>query len=113
MKHIYFTSFLFLLLSLPSFSQIKKEKTSGVFYKFSLATTLTINKEYTIGNDEDETLINPSALFVNNTIGYQFDKRSLLGLNFEYDWHSQQGLHFAPAYLNFNITLLQMMTMYL
>ena len=53
-----------------------------------------------LGNDNDETLINPSALFVNNTIGYQFDKRTALGLNFEYDYHSQQGLHFFPTYLN-------------
>lgn len=99
--------FCFLIcISLLSFSQKDVEKTSGVFYKGSLATTLTINKEYTLGNDEGETFINPSALFVNNTIGYQFDKRSLIGLNFEYNWHSQQGLHFAPAYLNFQYNLI-------
>ena len=29
----------------------------------------------------------------------------LLGLNFEYNWHSQQGLHFFPAYLSFQYSL--------
>jgi hypothetical protein len=97
----------FLVISSQVFSQIKKEKENGPFYKVSLASTLTINKEYTLDQDDDTgPLINPSALFVNNTIGYQFDKRSLLGLNFEYDWHSQQGLHFAPAYLNFQYNII-------
>ncbi len=96
----------FLFISSLTFSQTETKKTNGVFYKFSLATTLTINKDYTVGNDEGETLINPSALFVNNTLGYQFDERSLIGLNFEYDYHSQQGLHFAPAYLSFQYNII-------
>ena len=87
--------------SFTSFSQIEKEKTHGIFYKISLASTLTINKEYTLDQDDDSgPLINPSALFVNNAIGYQFDKRTMVGLNFEYNYHSQQGLHFFPTYLN-------------
>ena len=102
------TVFLILCLFFTShyiYSQTYPQKTRGVFYKFSLATTLAINEDYVAFDDSDETLINPSALFVNNTIGYQFDKRTLLGLNFEYDWHSQQGLHFFPAYLNFQYSL--------
>lgn len=94
--------FLLYLLLLPlhfAFSQ-QPDKTSGVFYKFSLATTLTINEDYVAFDDDDSsTLLEPSALFVNNTIGYQFDRRALIGLNLEYDWHSKQGLHFFPAYL--------------
>lgn len=82
------------------FSQQPTEKTRGVFYKFSLATTLAINEDYGEDGHEDETLLIPSALFVNNTFGYQFDKRTSIGLNFEYNYHSKQGLHFFPAYLN-------------
>ncbi|WP_303318882.1 hypothetical protein Q4Q34_05355 [Flavivirga abyssicola] len=91
-----------LLLCLPffCFSQIRKEKSHGLFYKLSLAATLTINKEYNINIDDDDTFLNPSAYFLNNTVGYQFDKRTSLGLNFEYDYHSQQGLHFFPTYLD-------------
>ncbi|GAA3595832.1 hypothetical protein Q4Q39_07730 [Flavivirga amylovorans] len=97
MKQIYI-----LLLCLPffGFSQIRKEKSHGLFYKISLAATLTINKDYNINNDEGETFFNPSAVFLNNTVGYQFDKRTSLGLNFEYDYHSQQKLQFFPTYLN-------------
>jgi len=98
---------LFLLYySIPCFSQEDQEKTSGVFYKISLATTLTINEYYSVFEDNGETLLNPSALFVNNTLGYQFDRRSLIGLNFEYNWHSQQGLHFFPAYLSFQYNII-------
>ena len=98
---------LFLFSCLFVFSQQPTEKTNGIFYKISLASTLTINKEYTLNQDDDSgPLINPSAIFINNTLGYQFDKRTLLGLNFEYDWHSQQGLHFAPAYLNFQYNII-------
>jgi hypothetical protein len=107
MKHTYLTSFLVLSMSFSSFSQIEKEKNNGLFYKISLATTLTINEDYVAFDDtDDSTLIEPSALFVNNTIGYQFDKHALLGLNFEYDWHSKQGLHFAPAYLSFQYNII-------
>ncbi|MFD0990255.1 hypothetical protein ACFQ1R_09115 [Mariniflexile jejuense] len=86
--------------SFTSFSQNETIKTNGLFYKFSLATTLSINEDYVAFDDDDSsTLIEPSALFVNNTIGYQFDNRTLISLNLEYDWHSKQGLHFFPAYL--------------
>ncbi len=88
------------------FSQTDTEKTNGIFYKISLATSLKINEEYNVGNDEGETLINPSAYFINNTFGYQFDKRSIIGLNFEYDWHSQQELHFFPTYLSFQYNII-------
>ena len=100
MKQSYPLFFLLFILSHLCHSQIREEKTSGFFYKISLATTLTNNENYTINNDDNETFLNPSAFFINNTIGYQFDKRTILGLNFEYDYHSQQGLHFFPTYLN-------------
>lgn len=96
----------FLCNSINGFSQTEQEKTSGVFYKFSLATTLTINEYYNIFEDDGETLFNPSALLINNTIGYQFDQRSIIGLNFEYNWHSKQGLHFFPAYLSFQYNVI-------
>lgn len=81
-------------------------KKNGLFYKISASATLTVNKEYTVDRDDDSgPLINPSAFFINNTLGYQFDERSLIGLNLEYDYHSEQGLHFVPAYLSFHYNL--------
>ncbi len=76
-------------------------KTNGLYYKASIAFTLTTNENYTIGNDEGETFINPNALFINNTIGYQFDKRSNIGLNIEYDRYFKQELNFLPVYIDF------------
>lgn len=101
MKVLVFLSIVVFGVSFASYSQIAPEKTSGLFYKISLATTLTINEDYVAFDDDDSsTLIEPSALFINNTIGYKFDQRTMIGLNFEYNWHSEQGLHFFPSYLN-------------
>ena len=101
-----FLGLTFLCFSYIVSSQNDSVKTHGVFYKISLATTLKINEDWTIETDDDETFLEPSALFINNTIGYQFDRRSLIGLNFEYDWHSKQGLHFFPAYLSFQYNII-------
>jgi len=106
MKPFYVSLILFLALSKYIHSQSREEKTNGVFYKFSIGTTLTINEDYTIVTNDGEKLIEPNALFINNTFGYQFDRRSLIGLNLEYDWHSRQGLHFFPAYLSFQYNIL-------
>ena len=106
-KYFLFVFLLFVTSDIFSQSEQKEElKISGPFYKISLATTLTINEDWTIEPDDGEPFLEPSALFVNNTVGYQFDKRSLISLNFEYDWHSEQGLHFFPAYLGFQYNIL-------
>ena len=82
-------------------------KSNGFYYKISGATTLTINEEYTLAEDDDTgPLILPSALFINNTFGYRFDERSVIGLNLEYNWHSESGFHFMPAYLSFRYNVI-------
>lgn len=106
MKLVQITLFLLFSFYYSAFSQIKPEKTSGLFYKISLASTLKVNEDYVFFDKEDnEILLVPSAFFINNTVGYQFDKRSALGLNIEYDYHSKQGLHFIPAYLSFRYNI--------
>jgi len=107
MKQIIIPCLIFLFVINNIHAQIKTEKTNGLFYKISLAITLTINEEYQISNDDDAPFINPSAFFINNTIGYQFDQRSTIGLNLEYDWHSKQGLNFLPLYLSFQYNIIQ------
>ena len=59
---------LFVSISFFGFSQ-DDIKTNGVFYKISLGTTLTINEDYTLFNEDDQTFLNPSALLLNNTVG--------------------------------------------
>ena len=92
-------------ITLSSFCQIDSEA-NGLFYKISLATTLGINENFTIGDEDNKNLIRPSAYFINNTLGYQFDERLSIGLNAEYNWHSESGLQFFPVHLGFryNIT---------
>jgi len=52
MKQI--ASLILSLFSIIAFSQNDEEiKTSGLFYKISLAATLTINEEYTLTKDDD------------------------------------------------------------
>lgn len=97
-KNIMF--WLFLFVSIASFSQQHETKTNGLFYKASLSTTLKVNENNSIFENDDEPFFNFSALFVNNALGYQFDNRTAITANLEYNWHSQEGLHFVPAYLS-------------
>jgi hypothetical protein len=110
MKPTYLLQFLILFSTSLVYAQNDSLKTHGLFYKISLAATLKINEDYnsSCGCDEGETFLEPSALFVNNTVGYQFDDRSSIGLNFEWDWHTEQGLHFLPVYLSFQYNIISL-----
>lgn len=98
MRHL-----LFVLTLLVTFNMYSQDSTQvrGIFYKVSVATSLTINEDYELFNESDDnTFIQPSALYVNNTLGYQFDNKTSAGFNVEYNWHSKQGLHFLPIYVD-------------
>jgi len=100
-------------ISSTVFSQSEKTdqiKIMGPFYKISLATTLHINEDS--NSDIDEPLIIPNGFFINNTVGFQFDARSSISLNFEYDLYSKQALHFFPAYLEFKYNILRFEDVY-
>ncbi|MBL4745201.1 MAG: hypothetical protein JKY08_02415 [Flavobacteriaceae bacterium] len=88
-----------LLLSYNSFSQ-EQEKTRGLFYKISIAGTLTINEHYTIQTDDDENLLKLNGFFLNNTFGLQLDERVSIGLNAAIVFHQRQQLRFAPLFLS-------------
>ena len=80
----------------------------GLFYKLGVATTLTINEDYVAGDKEDnEAFFRFNAFFINNTIGYKFDPKSSIGINLEYDWHSESGLQFLPLHLSFRYNVIQ------
>jgi len=102
----YRITLLFLLLFLKTFSQ-GDDKTQGLFYKIALAGTLTTNENYTLGNDEGETLIILNALFINNTFGLQIDNRFSAGFNLEYEGHLKQSLNFLPTYVSLRYVLFQ------
>lgn len=99
-----FLLFCFLSVSLVTFSQ-NETKATGLFYKISFASTLTINEDFESGTGQN--LINPSAFFFNNTVGIQFDHKSSVGFNVEYDWHSRQGLNFLPVYVSYQYNIFE------
>ena len=97
-----------LLLSIMAASAQEVTEKYGLFYKLGFATTLTINEDYVVGEKEDnEAFFRFNAFFLNNTIGYKFDPRSSIGLNLEYDWHSESGLQFLPLHLSFRYNVIQ------
>lgn len=104
MKHL---STLLLLFCLVSITAQEQDKTNGLFYKASVSTTLTTNEDYTIANDDGESFINVNGIFFNNTIGYQFDSRSSIGLNIEYDHYVDQNLNFFPVFLDFTYNIFE------
>ena len=83
------------------------EKTAGMFYKASLATTISVNENYEIFDEDSGTFFVPNSIFVNNTIGYQFDTRSMLGLNVEFNYHANNKLNFLPIHLSFQYNVLK------
>ena len=95
-------------LSIMAVSAQEVTEKYGLFYKLGLATTLTINEDYVVGDKEDnEAFFRFNAFFLNNTVGYKFDSRSSIGLNLEYDWHSESGLQFLPLHLSFRYNVIQ------
>lgn len=80
-------------------------KSNGLYYKVSVAVTLNNNEDYTLGNNEGHRFIDINGLFLNNSLGYQFDGRSSIDLNLEYDHYIRQKLNFLPVHLGFNYTI--------
>tara|TARA_B110000444_G_C18516999_1_gene444898 strand:+ start:121 stop:426 length:306 start_codon:yes stop_codon:yes gene_type:complete len=90
MKNIYFFSLLMLCLSLSA--QEKAERSLilvdefwpedyGFFYKIGLATSLTINENYRISDNEDNgAFFRPNAFFINNKLDINLTKEVALEL---------------------------------
>ncbi|MGJ8591853.1 MAG: hypothetical protein ACSHXF_04860 [Aquaticitalea sp.] len=82
-------------------------KTHGIYYKISVAGTLTTNDEFTFSpNDDTGSFIDVNAFFITNSLGYQFDQRTSVDLNVEYDRYTRQALNFLPVHLGFNYNIL-------
>ncbi|OMP32590.1 hypothetical protein [Mangrovimonas sp. DI 80] len=103
MKPYLFT--LTLLVTVSTFAQ-DGLKNKGLFYKFSLAATLRTNSDYVVTRDDGNTLIQLNGLFINNSLGYQFDRRASVALNVEYDHYFKQSFNFMPVYATFRYNVL-------
>lgn len=94
--------------SLSMFSQDENpEINNGPFYKLSMAGTITTNEDIELADEYNDNLFELNALFLNATVGYQFDPRASIGVNFGYDRHSELNLYFFPMYLSFRYNIIK------
>ena len=97
---------IFFIVSFTTFSQENLKKLGRPFFTGSANFTLGINENYTLFNDDDETFLVPSALFLSVGFGYEFFERVSLSVNGGFDFHWNYATSAFPTYgtLRFNIT---------
>lgn len=95
--------FIFFFYSLLSLSQ---EKLGRPFFTSSFNFTLGINENYTINNDEGQTLIEPAAFLIRTGFGYEFKRRVAISFNAGFDYHWNYAVSAFPVYgtLKYNIS---------
>lgn len=95
--------FITLFISLQISSQ---EKPGRPFFSGSSNITLGINENYTLNTDDDESLIEPAALFLRLGFGYEFKRRIAVSFNAGFDYHWNYATSAFPTYgsLKYNIT---------
>ena len=97
-----------LLLALLLFTSIianSQERVKKPFFTGSLSTTFAINPNYTINNDDEETLLEPASILLRVGFGYQLNKRWMASFHTGYDHHLRFGINAIPTYgkLTYNI----------
>lgn len=97
---------LLFVASFTTFSQENPRKLGRPFFTGSANLTLGINENYTLFNDDDETFLEPSAIFFRAGFGYEFFNRVALSVNAGFDFHWNYATSAFPTYgtLRFNIT---------
>ena len=100
MKKPLFALFLFTVSIAFSQESVKKP-----FFTGSLSTTLAINPNYTINNDDEETLLEPASILLRLGFGYQLNKRWLVSFHTGYDHHLRFDINAIPTFgkLTYNI----------
>ena len=93
-----------LLLFTTTFA-MSQERVKKPFFTGSLSTTLAINPNYTINNDDEETLLEPASILLRLGFGYQLNKRWLASFHTGYDHHLRFGINAIPTFgkLTYNI----------
>lgn len=101
MKKILLTLTLFSFFTISS-----QEKPGRPFITGSLNFTLGINENYILFDDvDDETLLEPAALFLRAGLGYEFRRKVALSFNAGFDYHWNYATSAFPTYgsLKYNI----------
>lgn len=92
MKKLVFLSLIFTQVLL---GQIKMKKP---FFNGSLNTTFGINQDYTIGDDDNGSLIEPRSILIRTGFGYQFTNRWASSIHLGYDHHIRYGINAIPLF---------------
>lgn len=97
-----------LFITLLSLSQqlFSQEAYRKPFFTTSIATTLTVNENYTLDSDDGEPFFLPNSLIARIGFGYQFHRRVLASIHTGFDHHWGYSINAIPTYgtLRFNIT---------
>lgn len=89
------------LLALVLFTSIlanSQESVKKPFFTGSLSTTFAVNPNYTINNDDEETLLEPASILLRVGFGYQLNRRWLASFHTGYDHHIRFGINAIPTY---------------
>jgi len=92
-----------IVLQTKSFSQ---DKPGRAFFTGNINFVLGVNENYTLfQQDDDESLIIPTAIFARIGFGYEFKKRVAISFNSGYDYHWNYAVSAIPAFgsLQFNL----------
>ncbi|AOW21430.1 hypothetical protein [Urechidicola croceus] len=88
----------FTTISISTFSQ---EINKGRFYTATVYATFALNPDYVpFDKDDGESLLEPSAIFIRNGLGYHFTEKLVASVNFGIDFHTRLGIQSLPAYFN-------------
>lgn len=96
----------FFLLLLSSSLIISQEKFGKPFFNASVNVSLAFNENYVLFDDEDdESMLIPSAVFFRAGFGYEFMKRVAISVNAGFDYHWNYAVSAFPMYgtMRFNI----------
>lgn len=101
MKKLLLSLFLF-----TTFLASSQTKEKGPFFATNLHFTFALNENYALFDPEDdESLLDFSAIFIRTGFGYRFNKKVEASINFGLDFHTRFRIQAIPSYLNLQYNL--------
>ncbi len=95
---------LFVVTALSATSQTKEK---GPFFSTNVHLTFALNENYVLFEPEDdESLLDFSAVFIRTGFGYRFNKKVEASINFGLDFHTRFRIQAIPSYLNLQYNLI-------
>ena len=82
-----------------------QERYNKPFFTTSIATTLTVNENYTLDSDDGEPFLLPNSLIARIGLGYQLHRRVLVSLHAGFDHHWGYNINAIPTYGTFRFNI--------